>query len=446
MLGKFRPKAKANPTHSGGKSLLTRKLPLNKRNGLIFIAIFAVVGASLLVITRAATSPVAFEPETGALAAGATSVANANASGGRVLAFAGAATPAPTPPPVAGVYGAGVGIDGKANVPIGEYTMAIKFKASTSSALQGVRFTQRFGPVYSGGNGGTMTVQLRPDNGAGQPHASTVLATMSFSPGNYASHTEIYDLKTFPSPPNLTAGTIYYVVFSNGSDTSNYISVNNAYNEAPTTPRQPRFPDSDFAVMQTAGGSWSFRTVSSYTPVVDLVYANGAIDGQCYYESMNEQYANISGTGGRIRENMLVSGGNKTVKGVYARVRRTSGTSPLILTLKDSAGNAVNSVSVPSTSVPVSSPGSAASGAVWVGGTFSTPATLSSGSRYSLELSTASGTTYSTWPIRARGNPQQYNSFRFSDGVFEYATTGTNWTRGYYDPYQVNMQMYFTLN
>ncbi len=99
MLDRFRPKATAKSAHSGGKSLLTRKLPLNKRNGLIFIAIFAVVGASLLVMTRAATAPVAFEPETGALAAGATSVANTNASGGRALAFAGAATPAPTPVP-----------------------------------------------------------------------------------------------------------------------------------------------------------------------------------------------------------------------------------------------------------------------------------------------------------------------------------------------------------
>ena len=83
---------------------------------------------------------------------------------------------------------------------------------------------------------------------------------------------------------------------------------------------------------------------------------------------------------------------------------------------------------------------------MWVGGNFSSPATLISGGRYSLELSTASGTTYTTWPIRARGNPQLFNSFRFSDGVFEYATTGTNWARGYYDPFQVNMQMYFTSN
>ncbi len=99
MLGKFRPKATAKSAHTGGKSLLSNKLVLNKRNGLIFIAMFAVVGASLLVISRAATSPTAFEPETGTLAAGATSVANANASGGRVLAFAGAATPTPTQTP-----------------------------------------------------------------------------------------------------------------------------------------------------------------------------------------------------------------------------------------------------------------------------------------------------------------------------------------------------------
>ncbi len=354
--------------------------------------------------------------------------------------------------PVAGglVYGAGMGYDAKGNEQIrystseGAGIMAIKFKASTTSALNAVRFTQRSGPGYSGGNGGTMTVQVRPDNGSGQPHASTVLSTMSFNPVAYADNTEIYDLKTFSSPANLTAGNIYYIVFSN-PDTNNFISVNNIYNYNPNTPRQPRFADTDFAIMESYSNAWSFHTLNYYMPVVDLVYANGVIDGQCYYESMNPQSQDISGTNSRIRENMLVSGGDQSVTGVYARVRRTSGTSPLILTLKNSAGTAIDSVSIPYSSIPVSAGGVDAPGAVWVGASFGATYTLASGSRYFLELSTAADSTYTTWPIRARGNPQSYQSFSFTDGVFEYATTGTNWARGYYDPYQVNMQMYLTL-
>ena len=344
-----------------------------------------------------------------------------------------------------------MGFDGKGNEQIkystssGAGIMAIKFKASTTSALNAVRFTQRSGPGYSSGTGGTLTVQVRPDNGSGQPHASTVLSTMSFNPVAYADHTEIYDLKTFSTPPNLTAGAIYYIVFSNSSSTD-YVSVNCIYNEAPTTPRQPRFADSDFAILESYSNAWSFHALNYYMPVVDLVYANGVIDGQCYYEAMDGgNYRNINGTNSRIRENMLVSGGNKTVTGVYARVRRTSGASPLILTLKDSAGTAIDSVTIPSTSIPVSTPGQNLVGSVWVGASFGASYTLASGSRYFLELSTAADTTYTTYPIRARGNPQSYNSFYFSDGLFEYATTGTDWTRGYYDPFQVNVQMYFTL-
>jgi hypothetical protein len=349
------------------------------------------------------------------------------------------------------VYGAGMGYDGKGNQIInggstsGSGRTAIKFRASTSSALHGVRFTQRSGPGgYSGGTGGVMTIQVRPDDGTGKPHATTVLATMSFNPVAYTASTEIYDLKVFPTPANLVAGTIYHIVFSNPS-TTNFISVNNIYCYETANPRHPRYADSDFAIMESPYSSWSWSLADWYTPVVDLVYSNGVIDGQCYYESMNPQSQNITGTNYRVRENILVSGGNKIVTGVYVRARRASGSTPLVLTLKDSSGATMQSVSVPSTAIATTSAGGVdAAGAVWVGGVFAAPATLISGNRYYLELSTTTG-TYSTWPIRAKGNPESYQSFCFSEGLFEFATTGTNWDRGYYDPYQVNVQMYFTL-
>ncbi len=156
MLGKFRPKTTAKSAHTGGKSLLSNKLVLNKRNGLIFIAMFAVVGASLLVISRAATSPVAFEAESGVLTGGATSVANANASGGRALAFAGAATPAPTPVPTSPPIGSAqwLGDYSTGNFlqwPNREYKeggtaadLARQQQIVTSPARSGFRYTARF--------------------------------------------------------------------------------------------------------------------------------------------------------------------------------------------------------------------------------------------------------------------------------------------------------------
>ncbi len=448
MLDKFRSKTTSKPVHTGGKSLVTNKLVLNKRNGLIFIAMFAVVGASLLVISRAATSPVAFEPETGTLAAGATSVANANASGGRVVAFGGAATPAPTPNATAGVYGPGIGFDCKGNVVIyNQESMAMRFKAGTTSTVTGVQWTQRMGGTgYSAGNGGTTTVSVQADNGAGKPNG-TKLATTTWAGGNNSAGEERYDISRFSSPPSLTAGKIYYIVFENPS-ASNYISVNAGYTYSggaanavrSVNPKQPRFADSDFGVLLTTayGGAWS-DTVSDaqgYTPVVDIIYANGHHDGQAYYENIGAggYSATISGTANMARETFTVSGGTRSVNSAGIRVRRHSGTSPLVITLETSAGTFIDSATIPAASIQIP-PNMAYSlsgggGAVWASGNFAAARTLANGSSYNLRFSTAAGTTYSVDPLRnATEQYYQFHSYDFTDGIPYYTTNGSTWSK-----------------
>src|SRR5665647_2115740 len=176
-----------------------------------------------------------------------------------------------------GIYGTGIGYDTKANIPVGldRQKVAIRFKATTTSALNSVRFVQRGGAGYSLGTGGTMTLSVRADDGTGHPSA-TSLAQQSYTPGNPGGAWEKYDPVTFPSPATLTGGTIYYIVFTNPS-TSDYISVNSVYTYNATSPRQPMFSDSNYGLMYT-GGSWG-ALQRGYTPVVDLAYANGAHDG-----------------------------------------------------------------------------------------------------------------------------------------------------------------------
>jgi hypothetical protein len=341
-----------------------------------------------------------------------------------------------------GIYGTGMGYDAKGNIPITlNQKMAYRFKASTSSPLNGVRFTQRSGPGgYSAGTGGTMTVSVRADDGSGHP-AATALSSLTFNPTAYAGATEIFDLKSFPSPATLTAGKIYYIVFT-GSSATNYISVNMVWTRSAVTPRQPKFADADFGMMYTSG-AWGALD-ANHTPVVDLVYANGTIDGQSYFEAMIEHYATISGTSNMARERFTVSGGDKTVGSVSVRLRRSVGTSPLRMTLETATGVAIESVTVPAASVPVvSAPGGTTSGAVWVTANFSSPRVLSNAATYNLRLSTTADTTYTTHPARA-GTDKGYATSAFTGGSGQFTSNASTWT-DLYAYSKEDLQFYFKL-
>jgi len=117
------------------------------------------------------------------------------ATGGLAVATSNGATNAAVSPVAASttmlnpsVYGTGIGYDTKANIPVGPdgQKMAIKFKATTTSALNSVRFVQRGGAGYSLGTGGD------DDNRASEP--MTALATHRPPPW-----------RSSPTPPGIQA-------------------------------------------------------------------------------------------------------------------------------------------------------------------------------------------------------------------------------------------------
>lgn len=342
------------------------------------------------------------------------------------------------------IYGTGIGYDTKANLWVnGNQKVAIKFKATSTTALNSVRFVQRGGSGYSLGTGGTMVVALHRDDGTGKP-AATTMASKAYTPGNPAGGWEKFDSVSFTVPATTIAGSTYYILFSNTS-TTNYISVNSVFNYNAVVPRQPIFADSEFGVLYTSGGAWG-AVHPQYTPVVDLVYASGLHAGQSYYEAMIANYATITGATNMARERFTVTGGNKIVKSAAVRVRRSAGTSPLVLTLQNSAGTAIESVSIPAASVPISAPGGDNGGAVWVKANFVTPRTLTNGLVYHLRLSTASGTTYTTFPVRS-GADKGFLAYTFNgtgqSSVNANATTPV-WTDLYQWAHQ-DLQFYFGL-
>ncbi len=348
------------------------------------------------------------------------------------------------------LYGSGLNADTKANIQMGpEGTVALRFKCGASSALDSILIQARGGAVYSGGTGGAYSVVVKAVDANGLPTGSA-LATQTYTPGNPGGSWTSYDTITWSSPATLVSGTRYCVVFTNtdGSPTVNYVSINCLFMFG-TSPipagqgRQPLFADADFGVLVDAGSGFAIR--DRFTANIDLAYASGHHDGQGYVQLFTAQYGTLSGTTDMVREAFTVSGGDRTVVSVSVRVRRSSGTDPLILGLYTSGDVLIEAVSIPAALIPISAAGSDNGGSVWAGARFLAPHVLANGSGYYLRLSCASTSTYTAAPIRKGYDDGFDTSLVFLDGAGQFTTdSGGTWTDLYtFDTYSPDLQFYF---
>lgn len=344
------------------------------------------------------------------------------------------------------VYGS-IATDTKANLQCGpQGKIAFKFKASTNSPINSIRFEQRGGPKgYSSqnGNGGTMRVSIQGD-ASGKPDG-VELAGEDYSPSNPPGGWTTYDEITFSSPYTPGSGDVLYVVFENEDPNFvGYISVNMifVYNDV-LVPRQPTFKDADYAVLNGTGGS-NWQVMGRYTAPLDVTYDDGTHDGQAYIGNIIEDYGTISGSSQMVRETITVSGGSKTVTGGGVRVRRTSGTGDLVVTLEQGDGTLIEAVNIPYTKIPQSSPGGDNGGSAWVLFDFLTSHVLTDGDTFHLVLSCAGGTVYTSACI-LQGDSVGMLSFAFRDGGGELtADGGSSWDPLYaFD--DVDIQFYFTV-
>jgi hypothetical protein len=349
--------------------------------------------------------------------------------------------PPPSPASSGHVYGS-MATDTKANIHVGGpdgERVAHRFVASTTSALTAIRFAQRGGSGYSGGNGGTMRISVQTDNGHGAP-SGTRLASLNYSPGNPGGGWWTWLNRSFPSPATLTTGHTYYIVFENidPSPQSNYISVNELFVYGSIlSPRQPMFGDSSYAVL-IARPSW--QVAGNYTATMDLTYANGRHDGLGYIEAMVGSYVTASGSSEMFREHFKVSGSSRTVTTAAIRVRRSYGSSPLTIRLETGGGSLIEQVTVSAASIAASAPGGDNGGSEWAVVHFRSPHVLAKGSTYNLRASTDSGTAYTTIPLR-EGEDFGMRSYTFADGDGQVATNGSNW-RNIYQWAPVDIQFY----
>ena len=296
--------------------------------------------------------------------------------------------PVVTPPATTGVYGSGLIGDSRANLQVGwtnRAKISYRFRSLGGQAIS-LRVQERGGPVYSGGNGGTVKATIQADAN-GNP-SGTPLASLSWSPGNPSGKLGGLDAahvrRRRPcSPP--TACTTSSSRTRPPIPSPNYISLNGLFHFGSTpTPRTAAFSD-DFAFMYNDKGSWVVQT--AYVPIFDLAYADGRHDGSAYIGTLADRFGLINGTANMVREKFTVSGGNRTVSKAHVRLKRISGTGNLVVRLESGTGTVLGQATVPSSSIAVgAAPPGNLQGDTWAHVTFPAPIVLTNGQTYALRL------------------------------------------------------------
>lgn len=192
-------------------------------------------------------------------------------------------------------YGPAIGTDTIANLVTGngdQIWLSQRFKAVSTGKITSHRWVLKGArPTgYSGGTGGALRVSVQADDGTGKPNGTEIDGSFyTFSPPNADGH---YTHTFSGSGASVVAGNIYHLVFKNtdASPNTNFCSLNNILVFTPTTPRQPRYPDTDLAVLTGGmGASPSWSVAPEYTPTFQIWYSNGQTQGQGYVDMQDRK-------------------------------------------------------------------------------------------------------------------------------------------------------------
>jgi hypothetical protein len=345
----------------------------------------------------------------------------------------------------AGYYGSGINADDLGNQVIGWNTTtdlcnraaSFRFRATHSGNLQSIRpkfMWSGVKPGYGLGTGGNIQIQIQTDDGTSNHFPSGVtLASIRYD--NPITIGAFFPLLTFSSPPALVAGQLYHIVYTNVATDpkSNYVSLDHLFMWNANSPMQPTLPNTDMQMLETdPSGAWvvfNRGAGHSWTPNIELDYADGYSQGQGYIQGFGQTVTSswvnpkpISGAKA-VRETFTVSGADRTVAAVSVRVNRTSGASPLTILVEQADGTPLGQGTV---LVPQGAPAATSANESWARITFSTPLILHAGQSYHLVLSSPSDTVHTTHTLE-KGSSYGYKpTTYFSDGHAEF-NTGTGW-------------------
>lgn len=344
-------------------------------------------------------------------------------------------------------YGAGRGADSLANCVVGPAgdLVGYRFVAQHSGSINKVRFyIIPDHPGYAGGTAGKLKVSIETDDGTSSHNPSgTVLATSTIeNPLAVTGDARHFPLVTFPTPASTSAGEIYHVVFQNldSSPAVNFLSVDELYYKAATSPNQPTVSDMASAVLRWRNG---WQRLPGYSPIYELYYSNGDYQGYGYVEAFVMAPEIISGSK-QVRETFTVSGATRSISSVGIRLARVSGTGNLTARLENSAGTLIEQGYLSASSFPVSSSISP----VWATYSFASPTSLVAGQTYHLVLEAPSSTEYEAYSME-KGTSYGFDKLTyFPDGYAQF-NPGTGWVGwtvwGVSNRIDSDLQFYFGL-
>lgn len=322
-------------------------------------------------------------------------------------------------------YGNPLGADTLSNLRIGLDVVALsyRFHSTRSDSVQSVRVYIKSGEGYSGGNGGTLRLDLVTDDPKGDIPTNQVLASAI---ATYLPRGKFNRLFEFKHPPLVSAGAYYHLVFSNSAPDPrvDFISINNLL---AAKGGQSQLAEPSVLTKKQTGSPWLLR--ADHFPIFALEYSNGDLLGQGYIDALSESAVFLIKGTNRAREKVSISGGDIHVTEAHVRVRNPAPSpSDISASVEDDTGTVLN---VTRAEIGVGADYD------WVRFPFGVPLTLRSGKTYNLVLSSVAGVD--TFPLQGGDRYGFGVPTLLTTGGYE-LNTGSAWTA---PRSELHLQYYF---
>jgi hypothetical protein len=295
---------------------------------------------------------------------------------------------------------------------------------------------------YSRGDGGRITLQIRPLGADGRP-TSTILGRTAVNNGwgtlcvDGVGRYDQYGLWTFQRPVPVTRGQGYCFYWENTSTTGGWVSIDYmiCYADVPLGLDPPQHAGiyygddcqcygrygstiDDAGYRANQGGMW------------DLHYEDGINDGNPYYFAKS-QARKTAGGAVMVRQRFTVDDYTRVVDGLWFRCWWTSAsTTDLVIRLEEADGRLVERLTVPRESITRTNAYAGSPPALWTKVAFASARTLTLGKTYHLCFGAAGG-GYEFCPVFAYPAATSRNVWK---GAYcQYTTAdGARWHDGWH--------------
>lgn len=324
------------------------------------------------------------------------------------------------------LYGCPWAADGLVNIEIGRSAsrrVSYRFRAEHSGVAESVRIFLIFRKLgYYKGDGGQLLAELHEDDGSpAHLPANRPPLTSCLIEDPLAGQRANLRLLRFDRAARLEKSRLYHLVFTNPAPDplNNFVSVNNLHLRRHQPAMQPAASDLDLAVICKFNDEVPWQPLYGRTPIFCLRYADGAAQGQGYFDARSQSaVCKIAGEH-TVREVFTVSGSDRIASAVTVRLRKTGAPGDLRIRLEDSIGAPLEECLVTAADV---SDGLCD----WITAPLKTKPILRRGGSYKLVLSAPPGDPYETFAIQS-GRPVGFDTPNlFEDGHFE-ATGDEHW-------------------